>query len=71
MYYFGPLELRYLNYGDIPWDKRLPVTDLSFHNENNYADGRNYVMKRWDYEKLEESLDEFKASDRPDSLWSL
>lgn len=71
MYYYAPLELRYLNYGDIAWDKRLPVTDMSFHNERSYQDGRNYVVRRWDYEKLEESLDEFHASDRPDSLWSL
>ena len=67
-YYFGPLELRYLNYGNINWDKRLPVTDLSFHNENSYADGRNYVVRDWDYEKLENSLDEYKMSSRPKTI---
>lgn len=71
MYYYGPLELRYLNYGNIAWDKRLPVTDMSFHNENSYADGRNYVVRDWDYEKLESSLDEYKQEYKPDSLGSL
>jgi hypothetical protein len=71
MYYFAPLELRYLNYGDINWDKRLPVTDLSFHTEENFLNGRNYVEKNWDFEKLEMSLDEFRFSERPESIWHL
>lgn len=68
MYYFGPLELRYLNYGNINWDKRLPVTDLSLHNEANFADGRNYVETGWDYGKLNMSLDEFTHNYQPDSI---
>lgn len=68
MYYFGPLELRYLNYGNINWDKRLPVTDLSLHTEANFAAGRNYVVRNWDYGKLEASLDEYKQQYKVDSL---
>lgn len=64
-YYFGPLELRYLNYGNIPWDKRLPVTDMSYHDERYFQDGRNYVVQDWDYGKLEMSLDEFNYDSRP------
>lgn len=71
MYYFGPLQLRYLNYGDINWDKRLPVTDLSFHNEANYRNGANYVYRNWDYDELESSLDELKVDDRVDSIYEL
>lgn len=65
MYYFGPLELRYLNYGDIPTDKRYPVTELSYHNDRSYRDGANYVVRKWDFEKLAESLDEFKFEHQP------
>ena len=71
MYYFGPLQLRYLNYGDINWDKRLPVTDLSFHTEANYRNGANYVYRNWDYEELQDSLDELKVNDRVDSIYEL
>lgn len=71
MYYYGPLELRFLNYGEISWDQRLPVTDLSFHNQRNFSDGANYVEKDWDHKKLDESLDEFKYEKQPETIWHL
>lgn len=71
MYYFGPLELRYLNYGNVAQDKRYPITDLRFHTQENYDDGRNYVERYWDHKKLEMSLDEFNFSSRPKSIWHI
>jgi len=71
MYYFGPLQLRYLNYGEINWDLRLPVTDMSFHTEDNFRDGADYIYRNWDYEQLDGSLDELKVEHRVDSIYEL
>lgn len=71
MYYFGPLQLRYLNYGELNWDQRLPVTDLSLHTEANFRAGRNYVYRSWDIDQLEGSLDELKQEHRVDSIYEL
>ncbi|MBG58846.1 MAG: hypothetical protein CMJ16_00150 [Peredibacter sp.] len=68
MYYYGPLQLRFLNYGSIAPDQRQPVTNLDYHTERYFQEGRNYVETRWDYEKLDESLDEYKASSRPETI---
>lgn len=71
MYYFGPLQLRYLNYGELNWDQRLPVTDLSLHTEANFREGGNYVYRSWDYDQLEGSLDELKVEHKVDSIYEL
>lgn len=71
MYYFGPLQLRLLNYGDLPGnDLRLPVTDTSLYTEENFTHGRNFTYERFDTNQLKQSLDEFK-SDRPESIYDL
>lgn len=71
MYYFGPLQLRLLNYGDINQDLRLPVTDTAFHTQEYFNAGMSYTYDRFDREQLEESLDEFTAPNRPDSIYEL
>lgn len=72
MYYFGPLQLRLLNYGDIPGhDYRLPLVETNLHTEDNFANGRNFTYEKFDRDQLEESLDEFKTSDRPESIYEL
>ncbi|MBC75622.1 MAG: hypothetical protein CME64_06365 [Halobacteriovoraceae bacterium] len=69
MYYHGPLELRFLNYGSISsWDQRRPVTDLQYHTEDYFSAGRNYVQTDWDYDKLDDSLDEYKVNSRPKTI---
>ena len=71
MYYYATRELRFLNYGNINIDLRHPVTDLSFHTEQNYNDGRRYIFERWDLNRLEQSLDEYRLNDRPESIYEI
>jgi extradiol dioxygenase family protein len=71
MYYYGPLQLRLLNYGDIPRDLRLPVTDSNYYTDTYFAEGRNYVYRDFDLGQLEESLSEFKPANKPASLYEL
>lgn len=71
MYYYGPLQLRYLNYGQLPLDQRLPVTNLEYHTDSYFRSGHNYVYRNWDYSQLDESLGEFKVSNRIDSIYDL
>jgi hypothetical protein len=71
MYYFGPLQLRYLNYGQINWDLRLPVTDMEYHDQQYYNQGGDYVYRYWDYEQLKDSLDELKVNDKVESIYEL
>jgi len=71
MYYYGPLQLRYLNYGDIPVDKRLPVRDRKYHTQQYYNDGELFINTDWDYNELEQSFDEFTLSNRISNLKDL
>lgn len=72
MYYYGPLQLRLLNYGNLPGhDFRLPLTNTSLHTEENFANGANYTYDRFDFEQLEESLGEFRATEKPESVYDL
>jgi hypothetical protein len=60
MYYFATRELRHLNYGVLSGvDQRHPIQDLKYHTEQNYENGKNYVVEKWNYNLLEQSLDEF------------
>jgi hypothetical protein len=60
MYYFATRELRYLNYGLLSGvDQRHPVQDLKHHTEENYEAGKSYVVEKWNYNLLNQSLDEF------------
>lgn len=71
MYYYGPLQLRYLNYGDIDFDKRFHVKDRRFHTRENYENGARYIQRNWNYDEVEESLKEYKFDKRPDSIWKI
>lgn len=72
MYYFATRELRFLNYGVLEGiDQRHPVQNLTHHNEENYRDGENFVVRRWNYGLLEQSLDEFKSLKRPESIYEI
>lgn len=71
MYYYGPLQLRLLNYGYIDLDLRLPVMDMTYHTETYFADGAKYIYRNFDRDQLEESLDEFKLADKPESIYEL
>lgn len=73
MYYFATLELRLLNYGNLPGnDLRLPVTNRVHHTQENFDEGRNnYSHYRFQNSYLEKSLDEFVLSKRPESIWEL
>lgn len=71
MYYFGPLQLRLLNYGKLNQDLRLPVTDTSYHTQEYFNQGMSYTYERFDYDQLNESLNEFVSSQRPDSIYDL
>jgi hypothetical protein len=71
MYYYATLELRYLNYGDLDTDMRHPLTNPVWQDERNYQNGRSYIVRDWNRELLEESLEEYKPADRPDSIWGI
>ncbi len=71
MYYYATLELRYLNYGNLDVDMRHPLTNPQWQDERNYQNGRSYIMRNWDRELLEESLDEYRLNERPESLYEI
>jgi hypothetical protein len=53
MYYFATRELRFLNYGVLSGvDQRHPIQEIKFHTEENFNNGKNYVVERWEYSKL-------------------
>lgn len=71
MYYYATLELRLLNYGDLDVDMRHPLTNPQWQDEQNYQNGRTYIMRDWNRKLLEESLEEYKPSDRPESIYGI
>lgn len=71
MYYFATMELRFLNYGKINYDLRLPVTDKKYHTEENFQNGYNYSYERFDLDQVDSSLDEYKANSKPDSIYDI
>lgn len=72
MYYYATLELRKLNYGKMPGhDLRLPLTNTSLHTEEAFLNGYNYSYERFDRDQLEESLEEFRINEKPDTIYDL
>ena len=65
MYYYNEIDLRYLAFGNTRQKYSMPVR-LNTYTEENFENGRNYVVRDWNYYELKDAKKELGWGDSTD-----